>query len=197
MGSSRMTYLLLASLSLSACASTSSVRSLANRTGVFVQSLNSGTADFIERQNRLNTQNEAHLERLAINGARDRSDTRRQRLVWTNQGLAPRLAAQDRLQAVTANDIAAGLAPVQRQAPARIGDGPTSGYVASLAALVEVSTVPNPAGVLAEMIEFGQEVREALGTLRDAAATTAQTAGTATQTADNATANAAAAAIPH
>lgn len=187
-------FLFLASLPLAACASTPEVRSLATRTGVFVQSLNSGTADFVERQNRLNVQNEARLERLALNGGRDRTDVRRQRLVWANQGQTLSVATQDRLLAVTANDIVAGLAPVQRQAATRIANGSASGYAAALAALVEASTVPNPAAFLTEMIEFGQEVRDELGRLRDKAADDADSTETVAASSDTAASNAAKAA---
>ena len=181
----RSLNLLLASLPLCACASTPAVRALASNTGVFVQSLNSGTAEFVEAQNRLNAQNETRLVRFDGYGLRSRALVRQQRLVWTDMGSRSRLATHDLATGVEASEIVTGMAVVERQ-PSRVENGAASGYRATLAALADVSTTPRPLSVLGELLGFAQQVQESYDKLGEDAATAATAAGAASTSNDQA-----------
>jgi hypothetical protein len=180
----RAACLLLASVSLGACASTPAVRTLATNTGVFVQSLTDGTSDFVEAQNRLNAQNEARLVRLDGYGLASRARIRQQRLAWTDMGAGSRLATHDLATRIPAADIVQGLTVVERQ-PSRIENGTADGYRATRAALADVSATPRPLDAIGELFAFGQQVQESYDKLRDDAAAAAATTADATATADS------------
>ena len=187
--------LLLASLPLCACASTPAVRSLASNTGVFVQSLNDGTSDFVDAQNRLNAQNEARLVRFDGYGARSRTQVRQQRLVWTDMGSRSRLATRDLATGISATNILADMTVVDRQ-PTQVENRTTAGYRATLAALAEASTTPRPSSMIGELLGFAQQVQESYDKLREDAAAAASTAATASSASDRETTADAAASAP-
>ena len=179
----RAAGLLLVSLPLCACASTPAVRMLADNTGAFVQSLNDGTAHFVESQNWLNTQNEARLVRFDGYGTRSRARVRQQRLTWTDMGSQSRLATHDLATGVAATEIVAGMTVVERQ-PARVENGTGDGYRAALTALADVSAPPRPLTAFGELFDFAQQVQQSYNKLRDDAAAAASATAAAAAAAD-------------
>ena len=179
----RAAGLLLVSLPLCACASTPAVRTLATNTGTFVQSLNDGTAHFVQSQNWLNTENEARLVRLDGYGMQRRARVRQQRLAWTDMGSQSQLATHDLATGVAATEIVAGMTVVERQAT-RIENGSGDGYRAALTALADVSAPPRPLTAYAELFEFAQQVQQSYNKLRDDAAAAASATGAAAAAAD-------------
>jgi hypothetical protein len=179
----RAATLLLPALSLCACASTPAVRTLASNTGVFVQSLNDGTAEFVDSQNWLNARNENRLARLDSYGERDRAQVRQQRLTWTDMGSRSRVATHDLATGVPANEIVAGMTVIERQ-PTRIENGTSAGYRTALTTLADVSTAPEPLSLFRELFEYAQQIQESYDTLREAAATAANSAANASAAID-------------
>ena len=163
----------------SGCASTPEVRGLADKTGLFVTSVNAGTAEFIESQNRLNQANAARLDRLVLTASPDRSNVRQHRLAWTDAGQSDRLALLESATARDADDIVAGLT-VKRTSAARVAGGAAEGYAKSLKSLAETAAKPKASAALRELLAFGQDVYTKYGELKkeaqDAAESTEQEA---------------------
>lgn len=155
-------------LGLSACASTPQVRGLADKTGVFVSSLQSGMSEFIENQNRLNALNAQRLDQLVANGSQDRANVRQQRLAWTDAGDGTRLANHDAATRRTAEQIVDGV-ETKVTASARLGSGPAEAYAATQKALAEVAAKPKTGVAMRELIAFGQEIFDKYNELEESA----------------------------
>lgn len=179
----RKMIFVVASLGLSACASTPQVRGLADKTGVFVSSLQSGTSGFIEKQNRLNALNAQRLDKLAADGNQDRANVRQQRLAWTDAGDTTRLATHDAANRRTA-EVIVGSLETKATASARLGSGPAEAYAATQKALAEVATKPKTGVALRELITFGQAIFEKYNELEEAAKEDAESTDEAAEAAD-------------
>lgn len=163
---------------LSACASTTAVRSLAQQNGAFVQSLSTGTAEFLTVQNALNAQGEVRLQQLDADATATGADARQLRLAWSDSGEAIRYQSLDRATTVSADAI---MASMQARSPAPIVVQPViGGYDASIQALAQASEKPKPIDQLGELVAFAKTVGTTLNDLQDkakaAAAAAASTA---------------------
>jgi hypothetical protein len=170
---------------LAGCASTPAVRDLAGRTGVFVGSLDTGTKEFIEAQNRLNAENQDRLQHLDDAAEGFRTQTRELRFAWTDAGQAGQLSAHDQAIALSPADI---LAPLQRHsaAPPQIKSSNAEAYGKVSAALAEVATEPKPFAVVRELVQFGAAVHQSFSDLQDEAKKAAQKAADDAAAADKA-----------
>ena len=190
-----MRCLILSAALLSAgCASTPQVRDLADRTGLFVTSLQGGTGEFVELQSRLNAGNAARLDRLVALGSPDRANARQQRVAWTDAGNMTRLATHDAASEVSAEEIVAGL-ELNATTAARPTAPALEGYGKSLKALADVSTKPKSTLALRELLEFGREVYGKYGELQEKADKAAESTAPAAAAVDT-QAQAAAASVP-
>jgi len=169
------------------CASTPEVRGLADKTGHFVSSLQSGTNDFIESQNRLNGQNAARLDHLVALQSPARAAVRQQRLAWTDAGDRVRLSMEDAAIARSAEDIIAGLETKATSSP----EVSAPSYEKTLKALADVAAKPKATVALRELIGFGQEVYAKYGELQEKAKKDAEATDPASNATDKKTENAA------
>lgn len=166
-------------LALAGCASTPAVRDLSDRTGVFVTSLNTGTAEFIETQERLNAANETRLDELGRAGLDGRAGPRQQQLAWRDAGEARRLATADAATSTTPEQIVTSLSR-PASAPARIPADVLGGYSKTLQSLAAVSAKPKAGAAVQEIVAFGGQVHDQYVALREAATEKSKaTSGTA------------------
>lgn len=168
---------------LGGCASTTTVRGLADKTGTFVSSLSAGTSDFLENQNRLNAENAQRLDKMVTDGSADRANVRQQRLAWVDSGDTARIATYDAATARLAEDIIAGM-DVKAMAPLTVSATALVGYSATQKALADVAAKPKPGVALRELITFGSDVASTYGDLKDKATKAAEASQTAATTAD-------------
>jgi hypothetical protein len=171
-------------LLLGACANSAAYRDLASNTGLVVATLESGTAEFIAGQNRLNATNAARLDALAADAAAPALAARRQNLAWTAADDTRRLAAFELATEPGAADIVAGLNTRATRFPAVASGTTADDYKAAREALVTLSTQPSRGNGLAGLLAFATEVRSNLNTLREEAAAAAAEAETAATAAD-------------
>ena len=174
-------------LALSGCASTQSSRTLATSTGLYVGSLNEGTAAFVEDQNVLNAANAAHLDRLAAYERPDRVNITRQRLSWTVTGERDKLAALDSATSVSSDAILAQMAPTVSD-PLRVANTTGTNYDAALKRLGELSRKPKPLDLFKGALAYLGKVKESYDKLADDAAKAAEASTTNTTAADTAAA---------
>lgn len=166
---------------LAGCASTPRVRDLASTTGVYVQSLDSGTNDFIAAQNRLNASNQARLQLLDQRSEGFRTETRQQRFAWIDAGDRLRLSSLDSVTTRTPEAIVADLHAKPLQ-PASVRSAAGDAYGATAEALAKVATKPKPLLVLGEFVQFARAVNEGYDKLKkDAEKSTDDAAGDATK----------------
>lgn len=172
-------------LFLGACANSTTFRNLADKTGLVVTTLESGTAEFIADQNRLNAANAARLDVFAAQAAAPSLLANRQTLAWTAAGDILRASAFETATQPSAADILASLnTRATRFPPVSAGAAADDYYKAAREALVVLSTRPSRGDGLAALLGFATEVRTNLDTLREEAAAAATAAATATATAD-------------
>lgn len=170
----------IAILLASGCANTPEIRDLAERTGVFVTSLDEETSDFLDAQNRLNAENEEHLSILERHAGRLKARVAQQQLASTRAGATTALATQAAATAVTAEQVVAQLDPTASE-PAIIAFEGSAGYQKASKALVEIGTEPSLTELLTGLLAFAGAVRDAHADLvakakEDAAAAGAGTA---------------------
>lgn len=169
---------------LSGCASTPEVRTLADQTGVFVTSLSEGTGEFVAAQNRLNSENEEHLQVLGAHAAAARSQVARQRLAWTGAGEATLISTQDAATRPTAEEVVARLSRRDLE-PTRIAGEAEEGYAKAAKALAEVGAKPKLEAVLLGLVDYAADVRTSYESLHEeavkASAEAADAAGDATE----------------
>jgi hypothetical protein len=173
-------------LLLGACANSGTFRGLADKTGLVVTTLESGTAEFIANQNGLNTANAVRLDVLAANAAGPGLLARRQTLAWTAAGDTPRVAAFNLATQPTAVDILSALNTRATRFPPVAAGATADDYKAAREALVVLSTPPSRGDALAGILGYATEFRTSLATIRDeatAAAAAAAAAGAATDAA--------------
>lgn len=171
----------LAALLASGCASTPEVRNLAGRTGVFVTSIQVGTADFIAAQNRLNAGNEEHVRTLARRADTLRVRVAQQRIASTRAGATGLLRTQETASATTGADVVAMLQPAVSEAATVPFEG-DEGYGKAAEALVQVGNKPSTLALLRSLVTYAGAVREAHAELVEKAKASA--AETAAETAD-------------
>lgn len=165
----RLLFCLLPAASvLAGCASTPRVRDLASSTGVYVQSLDSGTNDFVAAQNRLNASNQVRLQLLDQRSEGFRTETRQQRFAWIDAGDRQRLSSLDSVTTRTPEAIVADLRAKPLQS-ASVRATASEGYNATAEALAKVATKPKPLLVLGEFVQFAQAVNESYDKLKKAA----------------------------
>lgn len=174
---------------LAGCASTPQVRTLAERTGTFVTSLEQGTTGFVTAQNHLNANNEATLRSLGGQATALRMQVAQQRLASTDAGHRDLLQSQALATSVTAADIVASLQPPPAVRPATVKFEGGEGYGKATKALVDVGTKPTAAAVIAGLISYAEAVRDSHAALLEDAKDSAASAGAQTvATAQNAAA---------
>lgn len=174
----------LAAVSLSACAWTPEVRDLADNTGVFVSSLETGTGEFVANQSRLNARNAQRLDQLFALGSAERASMRQQRLAWTDSGDGVRLATHDAATEITAERIIEGL-ELKATAPPELGPGAVEAYGKSRKALAAIMAGPKPGAELIELITIGQQVYGKYGELDKAAKADAEATDTQSSKVDD------------
>jgi hypothetical protein len=177
--------LALVALLAGGCASTPEVRDLAARTGVFVTSMDDGTAEFIAAQNRLNSENEEHLRTLGRRGETLKARVALQRLASTRAGATTLLETQAAATSVTGAAVVAQLHPQQSQ-PAAVSFPGGAGYGKAAEALAEIGTKPTALALLRSLVANAGPVREVLSELLEKAKksgtdTAGETAATAAQ----------------
>lgn len=185
-----LTWLLPLAATAGGCASTPEVRNLSDRTGLYVTSLREGTAEFVAAQNRLNAQNEAHLQRLSARAAVAGAQVARQRLAWTSGDQKAVLEAQKLASNVGAADVVAALKPRSVQ-PATVSFAGGKGYSEAAEALTEVGAKPSTLAVLRGLVAYATQVRSSYEELQAEATEAAGEAAEAAETADTATTGAA------
>jgi hypothetical protein len=154
-------------LALGGCASTPEVRSLAEQSGRYVQSLSDGGDSFIAESNQLNAQDESRLQQMASDTAWLNTQAREQHLAWFDAGDTTRVQDFDQAVSVSADQIVSGMTPV---APTPVSIPPVKGgYDASIKAMAAVSKKPKSWDQLKELYNFGASVRDAYANLKDAA----------------------------
>lgn len=153
--------------SIGACASTTAVRSLAQQNGAFVQSLSTGTSDFLAVQNGLNAEGEVRLQQLDVDAAASGADARQFRLAWSDSGDIVRYQTLDRATAVT-RDVIVGRMQA-RPSAATIIPSVVGGYDASIQALAQASEKPKSLDQLGELFTFAQTVANTFNDLQDKA----------------------------
>ena len=158
-----------ASALVAGCASTPEVRTLADQTGRYVSTLREGTAEFVAAQNRLNTENESRLHRIAAGAAAARAQVARQRLAWTSGAQRAVLETQALASSATAEDVVARLQPRTTQ-PATVNFAGGKGYSEAAEALVQVETKPDMLAVLRGLAGYAQQVRDSYAKLQEEAA---------------------------
>ena len=152
----RFAFLSVLATSIGGCASTTAVRSLAQQNGAFVQSLSTGTSDFLAAQNGLNAEGEVRLQQLDADAAASGADARQFRLAWSDAGDIVRYQTLDRATAVTGDVIVAGMQ--SRPSAAKVIQPVVGGYDASIQALAQASEKPKPLDQLGELFAFAQTV---------------------------------------
>lgn len=185
-------WLAAAMLLVGGCASTPEVRNLADRTGVFVTSLDKGTADFAAAQTSLNAANEHRLRRLGLHADALRARVAQQRLAWTRAGATDSLRTQE-ATSIPATAIVAALKPAAVIEPSVVQFDGQASYGDAAEALVAIGTKPDAAAVLAGLISYGVAVRDAHADLLEqakesAAATASESEGAVKKTLDGGTA---------
>lgn len=167
------------------CASTPEVRTLSDRTGRHVTALREGTAEFVAAQNRLNAENESHLQQLAASASAARARVARQRLAWTKGGQTDILDTQAMASSVTAADVVAQLQPSSVQ-PATVSFAGGKGYADAAEALTKIGTKPTAKAVLLGLAQYANEVRASHEALQEEAAKDSEATAKQTADADNA-----------
>lgn len=160
------------------CASTPEVRTLSDKTGTYVTSLREGTAEFVADQNRLNAQNEAHLQRLEAKAALTAAQVARQRLAWTKGDRRGALETQELASSVSAADVVAELKPRTVQ-PATVSFAGGKGYSDAAEALTGVSAKPSTLAILRGLASYASQVRTSYEDLRKEASEASEQAGSA------------------
>lgn len=174
-------------LPLSGCVSTQASRTLASSTGLYVGSLNEGTAAFVADQNALNAANATHLDRLAAYERLDRVNITRQRLSWTVTGQRDKLAALDSATSVSSDAILAQMTPTVSD-PLRVANTTGANYDAALKRLGELSQKPKSLDLFKGALAYLGKVKESYDKLTDEAAKAAEASTSNTAAADTAAA---------
>jgi len=171
---------------LTGCANSPQVRALADSTGVYVSSLNEGTADFVERQSRLNSENEQHLKSFGAFTEANHSDIVRQHLAWADAGQQHRIDAFGRAAEVNAGAVVGRLDETSVK-PAQLSFSGAGGYGEAASALSEISKGTTLLQAIKGLIEFGGEIVSSYQELDKAAAKTSEKSAADARTADEST----------
>lgn len=156
-------------LALAGCASSRSYRDLSSRTGVVVETLNVGTAEFIAHQNALNSENAARLDRLADYTRDAEVEAARQQYAWSERGDARALDLYSRVTTPDAEDIVAAMNRRTPRAPAIEDGGAGKAYAKTKEALAKLAAKPTALQLLAGLLANLDAIRAANDQLREEA----------------------------
>lgn len=177
--------LLLMLPALGGCASNRDYRGLASSTGVMVETLKTGTSEFIADQNALNGENAERLDRMMAYAGRAEMASSRQVMSWTATGSSGPLATYASAIRVDANAIVATMKSRASRAAPLDDAGAGDAYDKASEALGKLAAKPTGLHVLAGLLAYADAVKSSYDDLKEKAAQDAKATSDATEAADN------------
>lgn len=182
----RHAYIILLALPvLGGCASNRDYRGLASSTGVMVETLKTGTSEFIADQNALNVENADRLDRMMAYAGRAEMASSRQVMSWTATGDAAALATYGSATKVDADAIVASMKSKASRAAPLDDAGAGDAYDKASEALGKLSAKPTGLHVLAGLLAYADAVKNSYDDLKEEAAEDAKVTSGATAEADS------------
>lgn len=182
----RHAYVLLLMLpALGGCASNRDYRGLASSTGVMVETLKTGTGEFIVDQNALNVENADRLDRMMVYAGRAEMASSRQVISWTAAGASGPLATYASAAKVDAEAIIASMKSRASRAAPLDDAGAADAYEKASEALAKLSAKPTGLHLLAGLLAYADAIKTSYDDLKEKAAEDAKATTDATAAADN------------
>lgn len=181
----RHAYIILLVLpALAGCASNREYRGLASSTGVIVETLKTGTGEFIADQNALNVENAERLDRMMVYAGRAEMASSRQVMSWTATGDAAAIATYGSATKVDADAIVALMKSKASRAAPLDDAGAGDAYDKASEALGKLSAKPTGLHVLAGLLAYADAIKNSYDDLKEKAAEDAKATAEATADAD-------------
>jgi hypothetical protein len=170
---------------LGGCANNREYRGLASSTGVMVETLKTGTDEFIADQNALNVENAERLDRMMAYAGRAKAASSRQVMSWTVTNSSGPLATYASATQVDAEAIVANMkSRASRSAPLN-NAGAGEAYDKASEALGKLAAKPTGLQVLSGLLTYADAINSSYDDLKDKAAEDAKATSEATEAADN------------
>ena len=169
------------------CASTKDYRQLASSTGIYVETLKAGTAEFVEGQNQLNIESAERLDSLVVRTNALEATARRQEMAWTLQSNGREVASYQSATGRTGEAIVQSMKSKASRAGPLDDAGAGAAYGKASEALAQLSAKPSRFNILAGILAYADAVSVAYEKLKDEASKDAADTSGESETADNAT----------